>query len=122
MAFRFPGECLGPHESIAVGLSKSDGVSVRDHQLGAGSLSDLFDLRVAAQPPSSGPREAIEYHLRERGGGLVLLRPQRGPTRMLEIMGTGQMIMVRGETEKTPEPEATTELPSATRVYGKEGT
>ena len=44
--------------------------------------------------------------LKERGGGLVLLRPQHGMARMLEITGADQMITVRGETEATPEPEA----------------
>lgn len=42
--------------------------------------------------------------LQQRGGGLVLLRPQRPLARMLEIMGTGQMITIRGETEASPEP------------------
>lgn len=42
--------------------------------------------------------------LRQRGGGLVLLRPQRPLARMLEIMGAGQMITIRGETEASPEP------------------
>ena len=43
--------------------------------------------------------------LQQRGGGLVLLRPQRPLARMLEIMGTGQMITIRGDTEARPEPE-----------------
>ena len=41
--------------------------------------------------------------LKERGGGLVLLRPQHGVARMLEITGADQMITVRGETEVTAE-------------------
>jgi anti-anti-sigma factor len=51
--------------------------------------------------------------LKKRGGGLVLLRPQRGVARMLEITGADQMIKVRGETEVTPEtgrPEGTAPL------------
>ena len=43
--------------------------------------------------------------LKERGGGLVLLRPQHGVARLLDITGADQMITVRGETEVTPEPE-----------------
>ena len=43
--------------------------------------------------------------LRQRGGGLVLLRPQRALTRMLEITGADQMITIHGATEARPEPE-----------------
>jgi anti-sigma B factor antagonist/stage II sporulation protein AA (anti-sigma F factor antagonist) len=43
--------------------------------------------------------------LKERGGGLMLLRPQPGVARMLEITGADQMITMRGETEITTEPE-----------------
>ena len=43
--------------------------------------------------------------LQQRGGGLVLLRPQRVLARMLEVMGADQMITIRGETEARPEPE-----------------
>jgi anti-anti-sigma factor len=40
--------------------------------------------------------------LKERGGGLVLLRPQRGVARMLEIMGADQMMTVRGKRRSRP--------------------
>ena len=40
--------------------------------------------------------------LRQRGGGLVLLRPQRVLARMLGVMGADQMITIRGETEARP--------------------
>jgi anti-anti-sigma factor len=43
--------------------------------------------------------------LRQRGGGLVLLRPQLALTRMLQIMGADQIIAIRGETKATHEPE-----------------
>ena len=43
--------------------------------------------------------------LQQRGGGLVLLRPQQVIARMLEIMGADQMITIRGQTESRPEPE-----------------
>lgn len=42
--------------------------------------------------------------LRQRGGGLVLLRPQRALARVLEILGAGEVIEIRGETEAGPEP------------------
>ena len=64
----------------AAGLSFADSASVRVLVLAAGTL-------------------------RQRGGGLVLLRPQRAVARMLEIMGADQMITIRGETGATPEPE-----------------
>ena len=44
--------------------------------------------------------------LKERGGGLVLLRPQRAVARILEIMGADQAITIRGETHGEPEPES----------------
>jgi anti-sigma B factor antagonist len=43
--------------------------------------------------------------LQQRGGGLVLLRPQRALARVLEILGADQVIEIRGETEAAPEPE-----------------
>ena len=53
--------------------------------------------------------------LQKRGGGLVLLRPQRAVARMLEIMGADQMITIRGEAAVTPEPEGDAgEPPEAT--------
>ena len=43
--------------------------------------------------------------LQERGGGLVLLRPQQVLAQMLGIMGADQMITIRGQIESRPEPE-----------------
>ena len=43
--------------------------------------------------------------LRERGGGLVLVRPQRALARVLEILGAEEVVAIRGETEAEPEPE-----------------
>jgi anti-sigma B factor antagonist len=43
--------------------------------------------------------------LRQRGGDLVLLRPQRALARVLEILGAGEVITIRKETETTLEPE-----------------
>jgi hypothetical protein len=50
--------------------------------------------------------------LKERGGGLVLLRPQRPVTRVLTLLGADGMIAIKGETEGTPEPEGGTESSS----------
>lgn len=43
--------------------------------------------------------------LRQRGGGLVLLRPQPALARVLEILGAGEVVEIRGETGAGPEPE-----------------
>ena len=37
--------------------------------------------------------------LRQRGGGLVLLRPPRALARVLEILGAGEVIMIRTEPD-----------------------
>jgi anti-anti-sigma factor len=43
--------------------------------------------------------------LRERGGDLMLLRPQRALTRVLEILGADEVIAIQGKPEDAPEPE-----------------
>jgi anti-sigma B factor antagonist len=43
--------------------------------------------------------------LRQRGGDLVLLRPQRALARVLEILGADEVVTIQGETEDPPEPE-----------------
>jgi anti-anti-sigma factor len=43
--------------------------------------------------------------LRQRGGGLVLLRPQRALARVLEILGADEVVEIRGKTGDAPEPE-----------------
>ena len=43
--------------------------------------------------------------LRQRGGDLVLLRPQQALTRMLDITGADQMITIWRKPEPRPEPE-----------------
>jgi anti-anti-sigma factor len=40
--------------------------------------------------------------LKERGGSLVLLRPQGPVARMLELIGVTQLLTIRGETEPEP--------------------
>ena len=49
--------------------------------------------------------------LRNRGGGLVLLRPQRAVARVLELMGADQMIAIRTEAAVTPGPEGDAKEP-----------
>jgi anti-sigma B factor antagonist len=43
--------------------------------------------------------------LRQRGGDLVLLRPQRALARVLEILGADEVFTIQGQTEAPPEPE-----------------
>jgi anti-sigma B factor antagonist len=43
--------------------------------------------------------------LRQRGGSLVLLYPQRALARVLEFLGADEAVEIRGETEAGPEPE-----------------
>jgi anti-anti-sigma factor len=43
--------------------------------------------------------------LQQRGGGLVLLRPQRTLILILQIMGADQMITIHREAEAGQEPE-----------------
>jgi anti-anti-sigma factor len=40
--------------------------------------------------------------LKERGGSMVLLRPQGSVARMLELIGATELITIRGETEPEP--------------------
>jgi anti-anti-sigma factor len=40
--------------------------------------------------------------LKERGGSLVLLRPQHTLARMLDLLGAAQMFTIRGETYGEP--------------------
>ena len=42
--------------------------------------------------------------LRQRGGDLVLLRPQRTLARILEILGAEEVLAIRGGIDAAPEP------------------
>ena len=76
-------------------------------QLSGGTLHLTIDASGLGFADSASVRVLVlaARTLRQRGGGLVLLRPQRPLARMLDIMGAGQMITIRGETEARPEPE-----------------
>ncbi len=43
--------------------------------------------------------------LRRRGGGLVLLRPQRALARVLETLGAEEVLTIRKQTQAAPGPE-----------------
>jgi anti-anti-sigma factor len=76
-------------------------------QLSGGTLHLTIDASGLRFADSASVRVLVlaARTLQQRGGGLVLLRPQRVLVQMLEIMGAGQMIMILGETEARPEPE-----------------
>ena len=73
-------------------------------QLSGGTLHLTVDASGLGFADSVSVRVLVSAArtLRQRGGGLVLLRPQRVLARMLEVMGADQMITIRGETEARP--------------------
>jgi stage II sporulation protein AA (anti-sigma F factor antagonist) len=76
-------------------------------QLSGGTLHLTIDASGLSFADSASVRVLVlaARTLRQRGGGLLLQRPQQVLVRMLEIMGADQMITIRGETEARPEPE-----------------
>jgi anti-anti-sigma factor len=62
---------------------------------------DVSDLRFA---DSASIRTLLlaARTLKERGGRLVLLRPQQPVARMLELTGAEQMFTIRGQTHGEP--------------------
>jgi anti-anti-sigma factor len=60
------------------------------------SFADSASVRVLALAART---------LQQRGGGLVLLRPQQVVARILDIMGVDQVITIRGQTGASREPE-----------------
>jgi anti-sigma B factor antagonist len=76
-------------------------------QLAGGTVHLTIDVSGLSFADSASVRVLViaARTLKERGGGLVLLRPQHGVARMLEITGADQMITVRGEAEVTAEAE-----------------
>ena len=73
-------------------------------QLSGGTLYLTIDASGLSFADSASARVLVlaARTLQQRGGGLVLLRPQRVLAQMLEIMGADQKITIRGETETTP--------------------
>ena len=95
---------LSGETDIATVAELSDLVTA---QLAGGTVHLTIDVSGLSFADSASVRVLViaARTLKERGGGLVLLRPQHGVARMLEITGADQMITVRGETEVTPKPE-----------------
>ena len=74
-------------------------------QLADGTLYLTLDLSELRFADSASVRVMVlaARTLRQRGGGLVLLRPQPALARTLEIMGADQIVTIRSETEATAE-------------------
>ena len=75
-------------------------------QLSGGTLHLTIDASGLSFADSASIRVLVlaARTLRQRGGGLVLLRPRRTVARMLAIMGADQAITIRGENQAKPEP------------------
>jgi anti-anti-sigma factor len=85
-------------------------------QLSGGTLHLTIDASGLRFADSASVRVLVlaARTLQQRGGDLVLLRPQRVLVQMLEIMGAGQIIMILGETEARPEPVTFRQVDSRT--------
>jgi anti-anti-sigma factor len=81
--------------------------AVLDGQLASGTRYLTVDVTGLSFADTSSIRTLLlaARTLRQRGGELVLLRPQQALGRMLEILGAEQMLAIRDETEAAPEPE-----------------
>ena len=96
-----------------------------NRQVPSSSLGAGATKAVTVSPPACGTRHltvdvaGLEFAdtgsirvflpaartLRQRGGDLVLLRPQRTLARVLEIIGADEAITIGGDAAVTPEPE-----------------
>jgi anti-sigma B factor antagonist len=76
-------------------------------QLSGGTLYLTIDASGLSFADSASVRALVlaARTLQQRGGGLIMLRPQRVLALMLEIMGADQMITIRGQSEIRPGPE-----------------
>jgi anti-sigma B factor antagonist len=77
-------------------------------QLSGGARHLTIDVSGLSFADSASVRVLVlaARTLRQRGGGLVLLRPQRALLLILELIGADQMITIRSEAETRPEPES----------------
>jgi anti-anti-sigma factor len=71
-------------------------------QLSAGAQNLLVDVSGLRFADSASVRALVlaAKALRERGGSLVLIRPQRAVARVLELMGVTQVLVVQGVAEE----------------------
>jgi stage II sporulation protein AA (anti-sigma F factor antagonist) len=75
-----------------------------DSQLSSGVRQLTVDLTELRFADSASIRELLllAKTLRERGGDLILLRPQRSVARVLELTGADQLITIRTTSTATP--------------------
>ena len=75
-------------------------------QLAAGAVNLTIDVSGMSFADSASMRVLMlaAMTLRQRGGGLVLLRPRPALVRLLDIMDADQVITVQGQAEAIPEP------------------
>jgi anti-sigma B factor antagonist len=76
-------------------------------QLAGGTLHLTVDVGGLDFADTAGIRVFLlaAKTLRQRGGDLVLLRPQRTLARILEILGAEDVLAIQGEIAATPGPE-----------------
>src|ERR1700760_3932684 len=76
-------------------------------QLAGGTVYLTIDVSGLSFADSASVRVLViaARTLKQRGGGLVLLRSPHGGARMVEITRADQMITVRGKAEVTAEAE-----------------
>ena len=77
-------------------------------QLADGTLHLTVDVGGLDFADTAGIRVFVlaAKTLRQRGGDLVLLRPQRTLARILDLLGTEEVLAIREGNEVTPEPES----------------
>jgi anti-sigma B factor antagonist len=76
-------------------------------QLADGTLHLTVDVGGLDYADTAGIRVFLlaAKALRQRGGDLVLLRPQRTLARILDILGAEEVLAIQAETGVAPEPE-----------------
>lgn len=89
-------------------------------QLSGGTRQLTVDVSGLWFADSASIRELVlaARTLRERGGSMVLLRPQHAVARVLALTGAEQMFTIRGETRAQPEREAGRPAPTGSRPPG----
>ena len=76
-------------------------------QIAGGTLHLTIDVAGLDFADTAGIRVFLlaDKTLRQRGGGLVLLRPQRALVRVLQILRVDEVLTIRAGTEAAHEPE-----------------
>jgi anti-anti-sigma factor len=99
-------DCTGPLIALSGESDSSTAVQLSqliDDQLAGGTSCLTIDASKLTFADSASVRvfALAARTLRRRGGALIVLQPQRALTRVLQIMGTDQLITIR-ETGEGP--------------------